>query len=97
MAPFGVAVINLRPGDSAVDLACEQAYGALRDAGKDPLLDDTDERPGAKFAAMDLIGAPWQLIIGPKGVAEGKVEIKRRATGERQSLPLEDALKAIIA
>ncbi|MGQ3016952.1 proline--tRNA ligase [Phenylobacterium sp.] len=97
VAPFGVAVINLRPGDSAVDLACEQAYGALRDAGKDPLLDDTDERPGAKFAAMDLIGVPWQLIIGPKGVAEGKVEIKRRATGERQSLPLEDALKAIIA
>lgn len=96
VAPFGVAVINLRPGDSAVDLACEQAYGALRDAGKDPLLDDTDERPGAKFAAMDLIGAPWQLIIGPKGVAEGKVEIKRRATGERQSLSLEDALQAII-
>ncbi|MDO8901609.1 MAG: proline--tRNA ligase [Phenylobacterium sp.] len=97
VAPFGVAVINLRPGDSAVDLACEQAYGALRDAGKDPLLDDTDERPGAKFAAMDLIGAPWQIIVGPKGVAEGKVELKRRATGERQSLPLEDALKAIIA
>lgn len=96
VAPFGVAVINLRPGDSAVDLACEQAYGALRDAGKDPLLDDTDERPGAKFAAMDLIGAPWQLIIGPKGVAEGKVEIKRRATSERQSLSLEDALQAII-
>ena len=96
VAPFGVAVINLRPGDSAVDLACEQAYSALRDAGKDPLLDDTDERPGAKFAAMDLIGAPWQLIIGPKGVAEGKVEIKRRATGERQSLSLEDALQAII-
>ena len=96
VAPFGIAVINLRPGDSAVDLACEQAYGALRDAGKDPLLDDTDERPGAKFAAMDLIGAPWQLIIGPKGVAEGKVEIKRRATGERQSLSLEDALQAII-
>jgi prolyl-tRNA synthetase len=96
VAPFGVAVINLRPGDSAVDLACEQAYGALRDAGKDPLLDDTDERPGAKFAAMDLIGAPWQLIIGPKGVAEGKVEIKRRATGERQSLSLEDALQAIL-
>lgn len=96
VAPFGVAVINLRPGDSAVELACEQAYGVLRDAGKDPLLDDTDERPGAKFAAMDLIGAPWQLIIGPKGVAEGKVEIKRRATGERQSLSLEDALQAIL-
>ncbi|MFN3572665.1 MAG: proline--tRNA ligase [Phenylobacterium sp.] len=97
VAPFGAAVINLRPGDAAVDLACEQAYGALKAAGKDPLLDDTDERPGAKFAAMDLIGAPWQLIVGPKGLADGKVEIKRRATGERQSLPLDDALKAITA
>ena len=97
VAPFGAAVINLRPGDAGVDLACEQAYAALKAAGKDPLLDDTDERPGAKFAAMDLIGAPWQLIVGPKGLAEGRVEIKRRATGERQSLPLDEALKAITA
>jgi len=97
VAPFGAVVINLRPGDAAVDLACEEAYAALKAAGKDPLLDDTDERPGAKFAAMDLIGVPWQLIVGPKGLAEGKVEIKRRATGERQSLPLDEALKVITA
>ncbi len=95
VAPFGVAVINLRPGDAAVDEACAKAYGALGAAGRDPLLDDTDGRVGAKFAAMDLIGVPWQLIIGPKGLADGVVELKRRATGERQTLPLEAALKAV--
>ncbi|MDB5442909.1 MAG: proS [Phenylobacterium sp.] len=95
VAPFGVAVVNLRVGDAAVDAVAEQAYAALTAAGLDPLLDDRDERPGAKFAALDLVGIPWQLIVGPKGVAEGVVEIKRRATGERQSLPLDAALKAI--
>jgi len=88
VAPFGVAVVNLRPGDGAVDEVAEQAYRALTAAGLDPLLDDRDDRPGAKFAALDLVGIPWQLIVGPKGLAEGVVEIKRRATGERQSLPL---------
>jgi prolyl-tRNA synthetase len=95
VAPFGVAVVNLRIGDAAVDAVAEQAYAALTAAGKEPLLDDRDDRPGAKFAALDLVGVPWQLIVGPKGVAEGVVEIKRRATGERQSLPLEAALKVI--
>jgi prolyl-tRNA synthetase len=73
------------------------AYRALTEAGKEPLLDDTPERVGAKFATMDLIGIPWQLIIGPKGLASGEVELKNRATGERQSLPLEAALKALCA
>ncbi|CAN5295061.1 proline--tRNA ligase [soil metagenome] len=95
VAPFGVGVVNLRPGDAAVDAACAQAYAALTAAGKEPLLDDTDDRVGAKFATMDLIGLPWQLVIGPKGLAEGKVELKRRASGEKQSLSLEDALKVL--
>jgi prolyl-tRNA synthetase len=95
VAPFGAAVVNLRVGDAAVDAVAKQAYAALTTVGLDPLLDDRDERPGAKFAALDLVGIPWQLIVGPKGVAEGVVEIKRRATGERQSLPLEAALKVI--
>ncbi len=95
VAPFGVGIVNLRPGDTAVDAACAKAYAALTKAGREPLLDDTDERVGAKFAVMDLIGLPWQLVIGPKGLAEGQVELKRRATGEKQSLPLEDALKAL--
>jgi prolyl-tRNA synthetase len=97
VAPFGVAVVNLRPGTAEVDAVAEQAYKALEAAGKEPLLDDRDDRPGAKFASLDLVGIPWQLIVGPKGVADGVVEIKRRATDERQTLPLEQALKVIIA
>ena len=95
VAPFGVAVVNLRPGTAEVDAVAEQAYVALTAAGKEPLLDDRDDRPGAKFNSLDLVGIPWQLIVGPKGVAEGVVELKRRATGERQTLPLDAALKAI--
>jgi prolyl-tRNA synthetase len=92
VAPFDVGLINLRQGDAACDAACETAYKALKAQGRDVLYDDSDERPGGKFARMDLIGAPWQLIIGPKGLAEGVVETKRRATGERQTLSLEAAL-----
>ena len=97
VAPFGVVVVNLRPGAADVDAVCEHAYRALGELGKEPLLDYRDERPGAKFASLDLVGVPWQLIVGPKGVAEGTVEIKRRATGERQSLSLDEALKVIAA
>jgi prolyl-tRNA synthetase len=95
VAPFGVGIVNLRQGDEACDAACEQAEAALEAAGKEPLYDDREERAGAKFAGMDLIGLPWQLIIGPKGLAEGTVELKRRATGERESLPLEEALRRL--
>jgi prolyl-tRNA synthetase len=95
VAPFGAAVVNLRPGTAEVDAVAEQAYKALTEIGKEPLLDDREDRPGAKFASLDLVGIPWQLIVGPKGVADGVVEIKRRATGERQTLPLGAALKAI--
>jgi prolyl-tRNA synthetase len=95
VAPFGAAVVNLRPGDAACDEVSEAAYRMLIDSGRDPILDDTDQRPGAKFAAMDLVGMPWQLIVGPKGVAEGVVELKNRKTGERQSLSLDAAAKAL--
>jgi len=92
VAPFDVAVINLRVGDDACDAACSKAYKALTAAGRDVLYHDTDDRPGAKFASMDLIGIPWQLIIGPKGLAEGKVELKHRATGERQTADFDAVL-----
>jgi prolyl-tRNA synthetase len=95
VAPFGAAVLNLRPGDAACDGVCETAYKALTDAGVDPLYDDRDDRPGAKFAATDLVGIPWQVIVGPKGVADGVVELKRRQTGERQTVSLDAAIKAI--
>ncbi|WKL56789.1 proline--tRNA ligase [Asticcacaulis sp. ZE23SCel15] len=92
VAPFDVALINLRAGDAACDAACEKAYAALEAAGKSVLYDDTEDRPGAKFASMDLIGIPWQLIIGPKGLAEGKVEIKHRKTGERHTAEFDAVL-----
>ena len=92
VAPFGVGIVNLRAGDADVDLVCETAYAQLTAAGLEPLYDDTDERPGGKFAKMDLIGLPWQLIIGPKGLKDGVVELKRRATGDKRTLPLAQAL-----
>lgn len=97
VAPFTTALINLRPGDAACDAACEQLYAALTAAGRDPLYDDTDERPGAKFARADLIGIPWQTTVGPKGLANGMVEIKHRASGERHEASLEAMLNQLAA
>ena len=90
VAPFRVGVINLKKGDAACDEACERLYRAF---GEDAVYDDRDERAGAKFANMDLIGVPWQVIVGPKGIANNMVEVKNRATGERQELSLDEALK----
>lgn len=95
VAPFDVGIINMRQGDAACDAACETAYNALKAAGRDVLYDDTDARGGAKFATMDLIGLPWQLIVGPKGIAEGVVEIKNRKSGERHTASLESVLDGL--
>ncbi|MDJ1156764.1 proline--tRNA ligase [Chelatococcus sp. SYSU_G07232] len=92
VAPFDVALLNLKPGDSATDDACGHLYRALGLRGRDVLYDDRDERPGAKFATADLIGVPWQILVGPRSLSEGKVEVKRRATGERELLSIEDAV-----
>jgi prolyl-tRNA synthetase len=92
VAPFDVAILNLKAGDAGTDGACERLYRELSAAGRDVLYDDRDERPGGKFATADLIGVPWQVLIGPKGLAEGKVELKRRATGEREHLSLDDVV-----
>ncbi len=97
VAPFRVGLINLRAGDKATDAACEDLYAKLGAAGVDVLYDDTDERAGAKFSTMDLIGLPWQLIVGPRGLANGVVELKRRATGERTELTLDAALAHLTA
>jgi prolyl-tRNA synthetase len=97
VAPFDIGLVNLKPGDPACDEACATAYRALQAAGREVLYDETDERPGAKFARMDLIGLPWQMIVGPKGLADGTVEIKNRRTGERSSAPLEAVLNGLTA
>ncbi|HXV25497.1 MAG TPA: proline--tRNA ligase [Alphaproteobacteria bacterium] len=97
VAPFQIGLINLKVGDAATTAACEDIYGRLRQARSGVLYDDRDERPGAKFADMDLIGLPWQLIVGPRSLAQGKVELKRRATGEREEIGVDAALARILA
>jgi prolyl-tRNA synthetase len=92
VAPFRIGLVNLKAGDAATDGACESLYGQLVKAGSEVLYDDTDERAGAKFGTMDLIGLPWQVIVGPRGLADGVVEVKNRRTGERDSLSPEAVL-----
>jgi prolyl-tRNA synthetase len=92
VAPFKVAILNLKQGDGATDQASEKIYNALRGKGVEVLYHDLDERPGSKFATADLIGIPWQILIGPKGLASGQVEVKRRADGSREMLAPEDAI-----
>jgi prolyl-tRNA synthetase len=96
VAPFDVALINLKSGDAACDAVAADLYGKLGDAGVEVLHDDRDERAGVKFADMDLIGLPWQLTVGPRGVKAGTVELKRRAGGEKHELSIDSALSRIL-
>ncbi|MGD0431328.1 MAG: proline--tRNA ligase [Acetobacteraceae bacterium] len=93
VAPFRAAILNLKVGDSACDALCSRLYEAL---GSDALYDDREDRAGVKFNDADLMGHPWQLVVGPRGAAAGKVELKRRATGERVELSPEDALAKVL-
>lgn len=95
VSPFGVGIINMRPGDEGCDEVSINAYGSLGAAGLDPLYDDTPDRAGVKFGRMDLIGLPWQITVGPRGVKNGVVEVKNRATGEKEDLSLEAALNKL--
>ena len=95
VAPFRIGLINLKVGDSACDAACAKLYTALGGESDDVLYDDTGESAGAKFKTMDLIGLPWQVIVGPKSLANGEVEVKHRATGERSNLSLDAAINKL--
>ncbi len=97
VAPFEVAILNLKQGEAGTDAACERLYHDLAAKGVEVLYDDLDQRPGAKFASADLIGIPWQILVGPKGLAEGRVEIKRRADGSRELLSPADAVQRFVA
>ena len=92
VAPFKVVILNLKQGAPETDAACEALYAELNAKGVETLYDDTDQRAGAKFAAADLIGVPWQILVGPKGLAEGKVEMKKRSDGSRENLSAADAV-----
>jgi prolyl-tRNA synthetase len=97
VAPFKVGLINLKVEDAACRDACEQVYRQLRQRGIEVLYDDRTERAGVKFSDMDLIGLPYQLILGPRGLAAGLVEVKARRTGERQELTVDAALSRLCA
>jgi len=95
VAPFKVGLVNLKSGDEETDAACEDIYAKLTSAGIETLYDDTNERAGAKFSNMDLIGLPWQLVVGPRGLKNGVVEVKNRATGEKEELSIDSALNLL--
>ena len=92
IAPFRAVILNLKQGDVGTDAVCERAYAHF---AREALYDDRAERAGPKFADADLMGHPWQIIVGPRGAAAGTVELKRRATGVREEMPLEAALEKI--
>ena len=92
VAPYKVGLINLKQGDEACDRVCEDLYDDLITAGVEVLYDDRNDRPGVKFADMDLIGLPWQLVVGPRGLKSGVVELKNRKTGEKVELSQDAAL-----
>ena len=95
VTPFPVGIVNLKQGDAATDAACEGLYRALTAKGLEPLYDDTEERAGAKFATMDLIGLPWRITVGPRGLAGGKVELTSRRTGESEEMSPEAAVARV--
>ena len=95
VAPFKVGLINLKIDDSASTKLADDLYAKLRNKGVEVLYDDRDERAGAKFAEMDLIGLPWQVVVGPRGAAKGQVEVKNRKTGEKVELGVDAALQRI--
>jgi prolyl-tRNA synthetase len=92
VAPWKVGIVTMRHDDEPSVAAAEELYANLQHAGEETAYDDREERGGAKLATMDLIGLPWQVIVGPRGIAAGTVELKRRSSGERQELSVESAL-----
>jgi prolyl-tRNA synthetase len=95
VTPFHVGIVNLKQGDSEADAACDALYKSVEALGLEPLYDDRDERAGGKFATMDLIGLPWRITVGPRGLKNGVVELTCRRTGASEELPPEQAVEKI--
>ena len=96
VTPFHVGIVNLKQGDAEADGACEGLETALINAGLDPLYDDRKERAGGKFATMDLIGLPWRITVGPRGLKNGVVELTSRRTGESEEMAPEAAVAKLV-
>ena len=97
VAPFKAVILNLKQGGADTDPACEKLYAELTANGIDTLYHDLDERPGSKFATADLIGIPWQILVGPRSLAEGKVEVKHRIDGQRELMSAADVVARLSA
>jgi prolyl-tRNA synthetase len=97
VTPFHAGIVNLKQGDAEADAACEALYASMTALGLEPLYDDRDERAGGKFATMDLIGLPWRITVGPRGLRNGVVELTSRRTGESEEMPPEEAVKRLAA
>ena len=97
VAPWKVGLVTMRGDDEASVKAADDIYAKLTASGIEVLYDDRDERGGVKLGSMDLIGLPWQLIIGPRGLAQGLVELKNRRTGEKEELSIDSALERLTA
>ena len=97
VAPFTVAILNLKQGGGETDAACQELYRALSERGIEVLYDDLDQRPGAKFATADLIGIPWQILVGPRSLAEGKVELKKRTDNSRELITPASAVERLVS
>ena len=95
VTPFHCGIVNLKQGDDAADAACDKIYAAITALGLEPLYDDRNERAGGKFATMDLIGLPWRITVGPRGLKNGVVELNNRKTGTSEELPPEEAVKKL--
>lgn len=95
VTPYHVAIVNLKQGDGDCDRVCEELYAGFAAKGLEPIYDDREERAGAKFATMDLIGIPWRITVGPRGLANGKVELTSRRTGESEEMSAEAALARV--
>jgi len=95
VTPFHAGIVNLKQGDAEADAACKALYDSLTALGLEPLYDDRDERAGAKFATMDLIGLPWRITVGPRGLKNGGVELTSRRSGESEEMPPEQAVQRI--
>ena len=96
VTPFHCGIINLKQGDEEADKACESIYLKLKNAGLDPLYDDREERAGGKFATMDLIGLPWRVTVGPRGLKNGVVELTNRRTGESENVSIDEAVTKLL-
>ena len=97
VTPFHCGIVNLKQGDDEADAACGNLYKQLTKAGLEPLYDDRNERAGGKFATMDLIGLPWRITVGPRGLKNGVVELTNRKTGISEEMSPEAAIEKVIA